>query len=312
VDSSRRLIADFLNYVRVEKRLARNTASAYSRDLRRFAAWLAAEGVEPQAVTRIHLQQYLGSLYAAKLDSRSIARHISTLRGFFKQLLLDRRITVDPTLNLESPKTWKTLPKFMTVEEVNRLLAPQPNPGPIETRDQAMLQLLYATGLRVSELIGLRDENWHEDGGLCYLQVTGKGGKQRLTPVGREAAAAVKAYKQEARPKLLGDRTLPRTSPRTSPYLFVGSRRRSGAARPISRHTFWQMISTRAKLIGIERPITPHSMRHSFATHMLERGADLRSLQQLLGHADISTTQIYTHVVPSRLQQIVAQHHPRG
>jgi integrase/recombinase XerD len=134
--------------------------------------------------------------------------------------------------------------------------------------------------------------------------VTGKGGKQRLTPVGREAAESVKAYKLEARPKLLGDRT--------SPYLFVGGRRRGGAARPMSRHTFWQMISTRARLVGIERPITPHSMRHSFATHMLDRGADLRSLQQLLGHADISTTQIYTHVVPSRLQQIVSQHHPRG
>jgi integrase/recombinase XerD len=304
VESSRRLIADFLNYVRVEKRLARNTASAYARDLKRFVAWLDSNKVEAQAVTRIDLQQYLGDLYRANLDSRSIARHISTLRGFFKQLLLDRRITIDPTLNLESPKTWKTLPKFMTIDEVNRLLAPQPDASPIETRDQAMLQLLYATGLRVSELVGLRDENWHEDGGLAYLQVTGKGDKQRLTPVGREAAKSVKIYKQEARPKLLGDRT--------SPYLFVGARRRAGQPKPISRHAFWKTISTRAKLVGINRPITPHSMRHSFATHMLDRGADLRSLQQLLGHADISTTQIYTHVVPSRLQQIVAQHHPRG
>lgn len=308
MDSTRRLIAGFLNYVRVEKRLARNTAISYSADLQRFAAWLHKKGLEPHAVTRIHLQQYLGDLYGNKFDSRSIARHVSTLRGFFKQLLLDRHISADPTLNLESPKTWKTLPKYMSVEEINRLLLRQPQADVAETaveiRNWAMLQLLYATGLRVTELVTLREENWHEDGDVAYLQVTGKGGKQRLTPVGREAAAAVKVYKREARPVLLGERA--------SPYLFVRKRQKAGAAKPMSRQTFWTMISTRARACQIERAITPHSVRHSFATHMLERGADLRSLQQLLGHSDISTTQIYTHVTPGRLQQVVAQHHPRG
>ncbi len=294
---TRRLIADFLNYVRVEKRLARNTAAAYGRDLRRFGAWLSSKGLEARSVRRLHLHEYLAELYRSKLDRRSIARHISTLRGFFKQLQLDSRITEDPTLNLESPKTWKTLPKYMTVAEVNRLLEPA-GATPNDIRDYAMLHLLYATGLRVSELVGLREENWHH-GEQPFLQVTGKGGKQRLTPVGREAADAVMRYKADARGKILGGRK--------SPYLFVTSRKLQ-----LGRQAFWKTISTRARLVGIERPITPHSLRHSFATHMLERGADLRSLQQLLGHADISTTQIYTHVLSERLQQVVAQHHPRG
>jgi integrase/recombinase XerD len=299
-----RLIAEFLNYVRVEKRLSRNTAASYQRDLRRFAAWVAKRGLDLASLTRVHLQEYLGDLYRGKLDGRSVARHLSTLRGFFRQLVLDRRITEDPTVNLESPKTWKTLPKAITLQEVDRLLAPSvlaiaPEHRRTALRDDAMLQLLYATGLRVSELINLKEENWHEDSGVCILQVTGKGGKQRLTPVGRQAAAMVKEYRRGVRRELLGDRT--------SPYLFVTAR-----ARPMTRQSFWQIISRRGRLAGIERPLTPHSLRHSFATHLLENGADLRSVQQLLGHSDISTTQIYTHVLSGRLQQVVSQHHPRG
>jgi integrase/recombinase XerD len=297
-----RLIAEFLNYVRVEKRLSRNTAAAYQRDLRRFAAWIAKRGVDFTNVKHIHLLEYLGELYRAKLDARSVARHISTLRGFFRQLLLDARITEDPTINLESPKTWKTLPKAITMTEVDRLLAPSAAEAKHHTtmlRDDAMLNLLYATGLRVSELVQLKEENWHEDGGVTILQVTGKGGKQRLTPVGREAAALVKEYRRGPRRDLLGGRN--------SPYLFVTAR-----GRPMTRQSFWQIISRRGRLVGIERPITPHSLRHSFATHLLENGADLRSVQQLLGHSDISTTQIYTHILSGRLQQVVAQHHPRG
>jgi integrase/recombinase XerD len=245
-------------------------------------------------------------LYRAKLDARSVARHLSTLRGFFRQMLLDNRITEDPTINLESPKTWKTLPKSITLAEVDRLLAPSAaeakhhnTPRANMLRDDAMLHLLYATGLRVSELVQLKEENWHEDGGISILQITGKGGKQRLTPVGREAAALVKEYRRGPRRDLLDGRS--------SPYLFVTAR-----GRPMTRQSFWQIISRRGRLVGIERPITPHSLRHSFATHLLENGADLRSVQQLLGHSDISTTQIYTHVLAGRLQQIVSQHHPRG
>jgi integrase/recombinase XerD len=301
-----RLIAEFLNYVRVEKRLSRNTASSYQRDLRRFAAWVAKRGLDLPTITRLHLQEYLGDLYKAKLDGRSVARHLSTLRGFFRQLMLDRRITEDPTINLESPKTWKTLPKAITLGEVDRLLAPSvatakhhATPRANMLRDDAMLHLLYATGLRVTELVSLREENWHEDSGVSFLQVTGKSGKQRLTPVGREAAALVKEYRRGARREILGERN--------SPYLFVTAR-----GKPMTRQSFWQIISRRGRLVGIERPVTPHSLRHSFATHLLENGADLRSVQQLLGHSDISTTQIYTHVLAGRLQQVVAQHHPRG
>ena len=297
-----RLIAEFLNYVRVEKRLSRNTAAAYQRDLRRFAAWVAKRGLDLAGLKHIHVQEYLGELYRAKLDGRSVARHLSTLRGFFRQLLLDARLTEDPTINLESPKTWKTLPKAITLAEVDRLLAPSAATAKHHTtmlRDDAMLHLLYATGLRVSELVNLREENWHEDGGISILQVTGKGGKQRLTPVGREAAALVTEYRQSGRRELLAGRN--------SAYLFVTAR-----GRPMTRQSFWQIISRRGRLVGIERPITPHSLRHSFATHLLANGADLRSVQQLLGHSDISTTQIYTHVLAGRLQQVVAQHHPRG
>lgn len=211
-----RLIAEFLNYVRVEKRLARNTASAYQRDLRRFAAWVARRGLTLPGLTRLHLQEYLGDLYRAKLDGRSVARHLSTLRGFFRQLLLDARITEDPTVDLESPKTWKTLPKAITLAEVDRLLAPPVVASSAHhasiARDDAMLQLLYATGLRVSELIHLREENWHEDAGICILQVTGKGGKQRLNPVGRQAAAMVKEYGQETDASYWGIAALPTCS----------------------------------------------------------------------------------------------------
>ncbi len=298
-----RLIAEFLNYVQVEKRLSLNTASNYRRDLKRFAAWCAARSLDASAIKHAHLSEYLGDLYKAKLDARSVARHISTLRGFFRQLLLDRRIAEDPTINLESPKTWKTLPKAITMAEVDRLLAPSaPQPHKHQAsaqRDDAMIHLLYATGLRVSELVNLKEENWHEDDGIAILQVTGKGDKQRLTPVGRQAAELVREYRRTARRQLLGSRN--------SGYVFVTAR-----GKPMSRQSFWQIISHRGRLVGIDRPITPHSLRHSFATHLLENGADLRSVQQLLGHADISTTQIYTHVVSSRLQQIVNQHHPRA
>jgi len=196
-------------------------------------------------------------------------------------------------LNIESPKTWKTLPKFLTLEEVDRLLAPSAN-----LRDDAMLHVLYAAGLRVTELVTLKEENWHEDGGITFLQVTGKGGKQRLVPVGRQAAELVKTYRRTARRDLWAPGAVPQT--------FLSSK-----GRPMSRQTFGTLVHARTA----SRYRAPHFapyLRHSFATHLLERGADLRSVQQLLGHSDISTTELYTHVLPARLQQIVHQHHPRG
>ena len=316
-----RLIAEFLNYIRVEKRLSRNTALAYERDLRRYAEFLAGCGVPAAAAQRAHVREYLASLYRARLDSRSIARHLATLRGFYRQLLRDRAAGpsparssardgagkskapssaldgADPTLNLDSPKTWKTLPQYLSVEEVDRLLAAPDRTQPRGARDGVMLDLLYATGLRVSELVALRVGDLQADYG--YLQVTGKGNKQRLVPVGKVALESVARYLSEARGRLLRGRS--------SAFLFVTRR-----GRPMTRQCFWQIISACGRRAGIRQPINPHLLRHSFATHLLERGADLRSVQEMLGHADISTTQIYTHVVSERLRQVYQRHHPRA
>jgi len=298
-----RALADFLNFVRVEKRLAANTAQAYRRDLYRFAGTLTDRGWGLLDVKRLQLQEYLGDLSRAGMGERSVARHMATLRGFYRFLLQEKRLAEDPTLNLASPRIWKTLPKYLSVEEVERLLAAPDRSEPRGARDGAMLDLLYASGLRVSELISLRVGNLQVEGPYAFLQVTGKGNKQRLSPVGQQALASVKTYLHGARTQLLRGRT--------SPYLFVTGRGKA-QARPMTRQCFWQIISACGRRAGISRGLTPHLLRHSFATHLLERGADLRSVQQMLGHADISTTQIYTHVVGSRLRQVYEQHHPRA
>ncbi len=291
------LLADFQNYIQVERRLSRNTSLAYGRDLRRYADFLDARNVGLKEARRLHVQEYLGELYQAGLNSRSISRHLATLRCFYRQMERDGAVAEDPTLNLDSPKGWKALPKYLTLGDVERLLAAPDRATPRGARDGAMLELLYSAGLRVSELIGVKLVDFDEHTG-CLL-IHGKGGKQRLNPVGGAALQALEAYRNGARRLLLGKRL--------SPYLFVTAR-----GRPMSRQCFWQVISAYGRRAGIRQPITPHLLRHSFATHLLERGADLRSVQQMLGHADISTTQIYTHVISERLQQVHAQHHPRG
>ncbi len=291
------LVASFLNYIRVEKRLSANTAAAYERDLRRYATFLQKNGTALETASRADVQRYMSALYAAGLDGRSIARHLVTLRGFYKQLSADGLVKADPTLNLESPRIWKNLPRFLTGEEVEKLLASPDATTPEGMRDRAMLEFLYATGLRVSELVALRTGDLRPD--LGYVQVTGKGNKQRLVPVGRLALAAVSDYQRCARPRLLGRRV--------SSYLFVSRR-----GTRLTRQAFWKNISALGRRAGITQPIKPHLLRHSFATHLLAGGADLRSVQQMLGHADIATTQIYTHVVPERLKQIHKQHHPRA
>jgi len=302
---TQRLIAEFLNYIQVEKRLSRNTVQAYGRDLRRYGDFLARRDLTANQAGRTDVQEYLGALYRAPLDSRSIARHLSTLRGFYRQLLRDGVVSADPTLNLDSPKTWKTLPKYLTVEEVDRLLAAPDRSQPRGARDGAMLDLLYATGLRVSELVCLRVSDVHLDAG--YLLATGKGNKQRLVPMGKAAQSSLAAYLGLSSPGGGPRAQLLRSRPAGSPYLFVAR-----GARPMTRQRFWQIISACGRRAGIRQRLTPHLLRHSFATHLLERGADLRSVQQMLGHADISTTQIYTHVLTERLQQIYQQHHPRA
>ena len=287
---------DFLTFCRLEKGLAANSLDAYSRDLARFVGALAKTGdgaiPGPEA-----LLVYLNSLYRDGLGSRSIARHLATLRNLFRFLLEEKRIAADPTEHVRTPKQWQTIPHFLNLEQVDRLLEAPPAETPTGARDRAMLQLLYASGLRVSELCRVRTGDL--DPRLGVLRVTGKGHKQRLVPVGRQALQAIEQYQNAARGALLKGRA--------SPYLFVTSR---GSA--MTRQGFFKLLAGHGRKAGIFHNLSPHVLRHSFATHLLERGADLRSVQTMLGHADISTTQIYTHVLRSRLRQVVDQHHPRS
>jgi len=287
-------ISSFLDYCRVEKGLATNTLEAYSRDLKAFAAFRTPENGIPELED---LRLYLDSLYKTGLGSRSIARHLATLRNFYRFLASDGKIAVDPTERLVAPKQWQNIPKFLNREQIDKLLAAPDIAKPTGVRDRAMLELLYATGLRVSELCAVKIADLQFEAGV--LRTIGKGNKQRLTPVGKSALAAVREYLQVARPKLL--------SGRSSSFLFVTAR-----GGRLTRQAFWKLLLGHGKRAGIFQGLTPHVIRHSFATHLLEGGADLRSVQTMLGHADISTTQIYTHVMRSRLRQTIEQHHPRG
>jgi integrase/recombinase XerD len=289
-------IQAFLDYCRIEKGLAANSLEAYARDLARFAANCEPEAPEafpgPEA-----LRRYLDSLSQRGLGSRSIARHLTTVRSFAAFLLREGRIQQDPTAYLTLPKQWQNLPKYLSHKEIDQLLeAPDPA-KPTGVRDRAMLQLLYASGLRVSELCELQLSDFMEDVGV--VRVMGKGSKQRLVPVGRPALAAVREYRKGARLLLLRGRS--------SRYLFVTAR-----GSRLTRQAFWKLLTGQGRKVGIFHHLTPHVLRHSFATHLLEGGADLRSVQTMLGHADISTTQIYTHVMRSRLRKTVDDHHPRA
>jgi integrase/recombinase XerD len=285
------LADSFLSYCRVEKGLTANSISAYKQDLRRFSEFCAEKDPEDAAT----LHAYVDSLRIAKLSSRSIARHITTLRNFYAFLIQESRIGADPTENLVLPRQWKNLPKYLTLEQVDALLeAPDPA-KPNGLRDRAMLQLLYATGLRVSELCGVETAGINLE--LGFVRVIGKGRKERLVPLGRAAAQAVETYLKSGR----------KLEAQPSKYLFITSR-----GGPMTRQAFWKLLKLHGKTAGIWQNLTPHVVRHSFATHLLERGADLRSLQTMLGHADISTTEIYTHVLKSRLRSTVDTHHPRS
>ncbi len=293
---SSRGIREFLAFCRMEKGLSRNTLEAYTRDLGDFLAFSDAKGHGefPDAELLI---LYLNSLYQKDLSSRSIARHLSALRGFFRFLLTEGKIAADPTEHLTSPKQWTTIPKFLNREQIEKLIGAPDVSKPSGVRDRAMFQLLYATGIRVSELIQIRTA--HLDTGLGLIRVTGKGNKQRIVPVHAEALEAIREYEGRARAELLKGRV--------SPYLFVTAR---GTA--MTRQAFWLAVRVNGKRVGIFHNLSPHVLRHTFATHLLEGGADLRSLQAMLGHADLSTTEIYTHVVRSRLRTTVDQHHPRA
>lgn len=286
----------YLDYLTVEKGLARNSLSSYATDLRQFGRYLADKDIDIEAVDRLSIVRYFQSLRSAGIAARSVARALAAIRGMFRFLVAERHLKKDPTENLENPKVWTTLPKSILPEEVEALLR-APDPGTAEgLRDRAMLELLYATGLRVSELIRVRIDDLVMDAG--FLRTIGKGSKERIVPFGDTARDAIVRYIETGRPEYdrFGD-----------PHLFLSRR-----GRPMSRQSFWMKIVKHARTAGIRAQISPHVLRHSFATHLLENGADLRSVQMMLGHSDISTTQIYTHVSRARLQKLYEQYHPRA
>lgn len=284
----------FLNFCRVEKGLARNSVSAYRTDLERLTKKF---GQSVENVSATDLSTYVEGLYAERLAPRSIARHVATLRNFYRFLTAEGKIARDPTEFLSSPKQWATIPKYLNKDEVERLLAAPSKDTPAHLRDRAMFEMLYATGLRVSELCAL--ELSMIERSLGFLKVTGKGNKQRIVPFGQSAGEALDRYLAEPRGALLKGGA--------SKYVFV-----TGRGRKMARQVFWLLLRNHGRNAGIFRKLTPHVVRHSFATHLVEGGADLRSVQVMLGHADISTTQVYTHVAQRRLRDTIDRHHPRS
>jgi integrase/recombinase XerD len=292
------LIDEFCDALWLEDGLARNTLDAYRRDLSQFAKWLEARhGKQLLEADNGGIQAYLGYLFHRKTRATSAARFLSSLKRFYRYCLRQGRTRSDPTLKIDSPKLPRGLPKTLTEEDVESLLAAPPIEQALGLRDKAMLETLYASGLRVSELVSLKLGQVSQDMGV--LRVVGKGSKERLVPLGEEALAWIRRYVGEARAQLLRGRS--------SDDLFVTGR---GAA--MTRQMFWNLLRRHALRAGLKKPISPHTLRHAFATHLLNHGADLRVVQLLLGHSDISTTQIYTHVARERLKQLHAKHHPRG
>ena len=293
-------IAGFLTHVQVEKGLASNTLSAYRTDLAKFEDFVKRRKVALEAITQDHLVDFLAGLYRQKLESKTVARHLVTLRNFFRYAQVQELIAEDPTAHLESPKIRRSLPGYLRLEDVEKLLEQPDQKTALGLRDRAMLEVLYSTGLRVSELTSLRVTDL--DTKVGCVRCIGKGDKERIVPVGRKALGIVERYLRDGRPELLKP-----GKGGAGAYLFVN--RRGGR---ISRVGVWKILSAYGRRAGLRQALTPHMLRHSFATHLLERGADLRSVQLMLGHSDISTTQIYTHVVEERLKQIYKAHHPRA
>jgi len=291
-------IHSYLNHVRVEKGLSPNTLTAYRRDLYKFDAFAKKRKLTLESVTRDDLVDFLASLYRQKLESRSVARHLVTLRNFFRHAQMDELIAADPSINLESPKVRRSLPGYLKLADVEKLMEQPDQTTAQGLRDRAMLEVLYSTGLRVSELTGLKVAD--VDMKVGSVRCIGKGDKERIVPIGRKALGMVEKYLKSGRPQMLQKAA-------GSTALFVNRR-----GKPLTRVGVWKILSDYGRHAGLRVGLTPHMLRHSFATHLLERGADLRSVQLMLGHSDISTTQIYTHLVEERLKQIYKAHHPRA
>lgn len=288
----------FLHYLIVEKGLSSNTIEAYRHGLNRFLNHLKEKGVqEIQKVCKFHVQGFLLALRKQNLTAKTTVRNLAAIRTFFKFLVQEGILEANPIENLESPKVAKTLPEILTLKEIEQILEQPDLHTSLGKRDRAMLEMLYATGMRVSELLQLPIHQMNLEGG--YVLLYGKGSKERIVPIGGEAMKWVTLYLKESRGILL--------KRKESPFLFVN---RSGKA--MSRQRFWKSLKNYAKRAGLRKRITPHLLRHSFASHLLERGADLRSVQMMLGHVDISSTQIYTHVTGERLKKVHQQYHPRG
>jgi len=292
------IIDEFCDALWLEDGLAKNTLEAYRRDLGQLAAWLAErQGKDLAQATHVDLLGYLAFRAKGRAKARTMGRQLSSLKRFYRHLVRQGRIKGDPTLKIEAPKLPRPLPKSLTEEDVEHLLTAPQVERELGLRDKAMLETLYASGLRVSELVGLKLSQVSQDMGV--LRVLGKGSKERLVPLGEEALAWLRRYLREGRPGLLGHRV--------SDDLFV-----TGRGGAMTRQMFWHLLRRYALRAGLRKAISPHTLRHAFATHLLNHGADLRVVQLLLGHSDISTTQIYTHVARERLKQLHAKHHPRG
>ncbi len=282
----------FLDTLAVERGLSSHTVAAYGRDLRHHFRFLVGAGLAaPRSVEEVHLILYLGSLRRAGLAPATVMRRLSAVRAFYRYLVREDLLTTDPTANLPTTRLLRQLPSVLAVEEVERLLSQPKTATPRGLRDRAMLELLYATGLRVSELVGLSRGDLNLDLGL--VRCLGKGGKERIVPVGQPARRAVQAYLASRRD--------------AAPALFLGNK-----GRPLTRVAFWRIISRYARQAGIRGAVSPHTLRHSFATHLLEGGADLRAIQELLGHSSIATTQIYTHITVDHLREVYRAYHPRA
>jgi len=291
------MVGAYLDHLRVERRLARHTLESYARDLSALAAYADAVGRPIERLDRASLEEFVRRQMTRGLAPRSVARAVAAVRGFYRFLVLDRHLERSPADDLQPPRAWPALPKFLSLDEVDRLIA-QPDVATSRgLRDRAMIELLYATGLRVSELVGVRAIDLHAD--EHYLTCVGKGSKERIVPIGDQASEWIARYRSTARHELLKGRTTSR--------LFVNMR-----GGPLSRAGFWKILKAYARRAGLPASLSPHMLRHSFATHLLERGADLRAIQMMLGHADLSTTQIYTHVLEQRMRSIYDQFHPRA
>lgn len=291
------LVDAYLSHLAVERRLSPNTVESYSRDLSQLQEFAAGLEQPVEDLGRRGLEALVRQLMGEGRSPASVARGVACYRGFYRFLVVSGHRTVNPAEDLQAPRAWKTLPKFLSVEDVDKLLAAPDTSTARGLRDRALIEVLYATGLRVSELIGLKPPDVNLESG--YLTTTGKGRKQRLVPLGDEAAGWVVRYLKEARPQLLK---------KTSTRLFVNARGGTG----LTRVGFWKILKAYGRQCGLTGALSPHVLRHSFATHLLERGADLRAIQMMLGHSDLSTTQIYTHILEARLRTVYDKFHPRS